>query len=704
MQRFRHVLALLVVTALVGLSLSSPSRAHAATFNISCGDTNNLISALGSVTNGDNINLADGCIYLLTVNNNSIGGLGSNGLPAINAFVTINGNHSTLARSTGGAIPQFRLLFVNNGGSLTLNNLTVSGGLVGAGGGGIYNSGTLTLNNATISNNTGGGNGGGVSSAGTLTATNTTFLANSATNGGGLATSGTATVTGSTFSTNSATFGGGIYVNGSVLALNTSTLTGNIGTNSGAGIYVATGSMTVKGTTFVSNISSGGSGGGIFNGSTATLTNSTLIGNSASAGGGIFNSSTLNLVNTTLTNNGATDGGGIFQSATANVKNSLFALNTGSSGPDISGPITSQGYNLVGNTTDGSGFVGTDITNPASAGIDTQLRDNGGPTKTIALLFNSPAINAIPPASCTGTNGVDQRNYLRPAGVNCDIGAYEFASAPAIQPPSAATYDTVGVFRAATFYLRQYNAAGPADVTLTLGASTDLAIVGDWNGDGVDTVGVYRQASGLFLLKDSNAQGSPVIYSAVLGSPGDIPMAGDWDGDGRDGIGVYRPSNGLIYLKNKPTTGFADFQMVLGSPGDKPVAGDWNHDGIDSPGIYRPTNNTYFLSNKVCSCSVFADISFIFGITGDLPLAGDWDGDGTSGVGVFRPSTGQMLLKNVPAAGSADIAFSYGVNGDQPVAGHWIAGPNIARLPDPTVAATAVPTSTPQPAAPTFVP
>ena len=44
------------------------------------------------------------------------------------------------------------------------------------------------------------------------------------------------------------------------------------------------------------------------------------------------------------------------------------------------------------------------------------LKDNGGPTQTIALLPGSPAINAGDPDVCANppVNGVDQRGYARP--------------------------------------------------------------------------------------------------------------------------------------------------------------------------------------------------------------------------------------------------------------------------------------------------
>jgi len=61
---------------------------------------------------------------------------------------------------------------------------------------------------------------------------------------------------------------------------------------------------------------------------------------------------------------------------------------------------------------------------------------------------------------------------------------------------------------------------------------------------------------------------------ACEGNPGDVGIAGDWDGDGIDTIGVYR--NGRFLLRNSNDPGFAEIVFSLGNPGDMPIAGDWD--------------------------------------------------------------------------------------------------------------------------------
>jgi hypothetical protein len=55
------------------------------------------------------------------------------------------------------------------------------------------------------------------------------------------------------------------------------------------------------------------------------------------------------------------------------------------------------------------------------------LRDNGGSTRTVALLPGSAAIDAGDDATCAAptVNNRDQRGFFRTAGPHCDIGAYE---------------------------------------------------------------------------------------------------------------------------------------------------------------------------------------------------------------------------------------------------------------------------------------
>ncbi len=266
---------------------------------------------------------------------------------------------------------------------------------------------------------------------------------------------------------------------------------------------------------------------------------------------------------------------------------------------------------------------------------------------------------------------------------------------------------TIGIYRNGTFYLRNSNSTGFADITATFNpATTPYPIVGDWNGTGIDTIGVYDQSNGLFTLCSINGTASCAnpgnLTQLVLGNPGDQPIAGRWSlTDTHDGAGVFRPSNGLIYLRNTLTTGFADYTMVLGIPGDVGLAGDWNGDGLDSPGVFRPSAATFYLSDQVTNAAVFGDYTAVLGFTGDSPFVGDWIAQGHAGIGVFRPTNGLTYLKNALTTGFADNTFIYGIAGDIPVAGHWGAGgpvPNsgVSDVLVPGTLPSTAPTAAPQ--------
>ena len=236
---------------------------------------------------------------------------------------------------------------------------------------------------------------------------------------------------------------------GATLTLNNLTIE-NGSSASGGGVYNG-GTLTVTNTTFSDNSASLG-GGGIYNGGTLIVTNSTFSTNSASYyGGGIYNGGTLIVTNSTFSGNSASlGGGGIYNGGTATVSNSILANED--TGGNCSGTITygtKSGYNI---SDDGTCVFGTtstgangdpigDNVNPLLA--TDGLQNNGGPTETIALQATSPAVAAVPRAYCTVTT--DQRGAPRPAPgyTACDIGAFEYGGV--VPSPSRITSMTLTV-------------------------------------------------------------------------------------------------------------------------------------------------------------------------------------------------------------------------------------------------------------------
>jgi hypothetical protein len=247
------------------------------------------------------------------------------------------------------------------------------------------------------------------------------------------------------------------------------------------------------------------------------------------------------------------------------------------------------------------------------------------------------------------------------------IGSFKFPACTPIAQPNSGT-DTIGLYRPSTntFYLRNSNAIGGADITIPFGGLTDLPVVGDWDGDGITTIGLYRPSTNTFYLRNTNAFGAPDLI-IPFGAPGDVPLVGDWDGNGIVTIGLYRPSTNTFYLHNSNAYGVPELVIPFGGPGDLPVVGDWDGNGTTTIGLYRPSTSTFYLRNS----NTFGppDLVIPFGGPGDLPVVGDWDGNGTTTVGIYRPSTSTFALSNNNATVFTTIPF--GGPGDRPLAGDW---------------------------------
>jgi CSLREA domain-containing protein len=194
--------------------------------------------------------------------------------------------------------------------------------------------------------------------------------------------------------------------------------------NSTGGIYNG-GTLTVTNSTFsgnvVPNIGDSGDGGGIENSGTLTVINSTFSGNEARQGGGISNYGTLTIINSTFYGNdtgGYPYGSGIFNAGTTTLSNTILA-NSGSQNCYLFvGTFTADAYNLATDATCGS------ATQKTFAQINLgPLANNGGNTPTHALLSGSAAIDTGDDTNCPAT---DQRGVLRPQGSHCDVGAYEY--------------------------------------------------------------------------------------------------------------------------------------------------------------------------------------------------------------------------------------------------------------------------------------
>lgn len=81
------------------------------------------------------------------------------------------------------------------------------------------------------------------------------------------------------------------------------------------------------------------------------------------------------------------------------------------------------------------------------------------------------------------------------------------------------------------------------------------------------------------------------------GLPGDVPILGDFDGDKLPDLTVYRPRTGQWFIRFSvfrfDRTATAVYQWGL--PGDVPMAADYNGDGIGDLAVFRPASGTWFI-------------------------------------------------------------------------------------------------------------
>lgn len=471
------------------------------------------------------------------------------GLPAITSAITINGNGSTIERSSVANTPNFRLFSVLTNGKLTLNQVTLKGGNPGAdqiGGAidlrGISDQGdkpTLTLNASTVTGNSAGG-GGGI----------------------------------------------GNVANGSTITINNSTISGNTapGTGqaqSGGAVYVASFAPT-----------------------TLTFNNSTVTGNTALYGGGValgvaVEETVLSFNNTIVAGNTGTIGGG--DPPEHEISGIVNTFNTRASLFGHAGRTYAQSFFVIsdGEPVDlGPGIGSTNVlatstllngmTNPASAALSAilnrTLAANGGPTRTHALASNSPAIAAATD-QCQET---DQRGVARPVE-NCSIGAYELqtlnnastgnqtvsfdsantiedlaASSPVAEgftPPAGRSFSNAGLY---SFKITGLNAAAnpgqTATVVITLPSDTNPTAYAKC--DPItkrcsDFAGAVINGNVVTLtLQDGGAGDSDNTINGTIADPG-APVVGGAGTAGGGGSGgalnwlMLLPMLGLVALRRR---------------------------------------------------------------------------------------------------------------------------------------------------------
>jgi len=356
---------------------------------------------------------------------------------------------------SGLTLSKIRILS-DNSGKLTVNDVSISessadfGGAIWA-----LNSGDLEITDSTFDSNHGNDRGGAI------------YVGNSA----------NTTISDSTFTNNTAgSYGGALHFEHSAdITLNHVDITGNVSSGFGGGLMFTgdiTGDVSISNSTIDSNSGTYGGGAYIASDVDFVMSNSTLSNNTANRGAGfIFEGAGNNAIinNSTITENAASHGGGgvyVQAGSSLTINQSTISANSAANrggGINICGAtavVMLSGSINSGNSSGASGLADFALycgssgsftsTNSVIGEIDSRLShnstndvfadpllgalaDNGGTTKTMALLAGSPAVDAGPDPVATFTgNDYDQRGagFPRVFHGKVDIGAFETQTDP----------------------------------------------------------------------------------------------------------------------------------------------------------------------------------------------------------------------------------------------------------------------------------
>ena len=172
--------------------------------------------------------------------------------------------------------------------------------------------------------------------------------------------------------------------------------------------------------------------------------------------------------------------------------------------------------------------------------------------------------------------------------INRDPGLPNPDNDPYTKPKNVPPVDRDAAEGARVMRLTSHGAerADVVDHVFGTGTEEQVPVTGDWNGNGIRSIGTFE--AGRWNL-DLNGDGrfDSEDATAKFGTTGDIPVVGDFDGDGVEEIAIYRAGTWMIDSNGNNELDATDRTFQMGTAADTPVVGDWDGDGVDEPALYR---------------------------------------------------------------------------------------------------------------------
>lgn len=201
----------------------------------------------------------------------------------------------------------------------------------------------------------------------------------------------------------------------------------------------------------------------------------------------------------------------------------------------------------------------------------------------------------------------------------------------------------------------------------------DPTVLGDYNGDGMDDIAVYRMgaAPGDPSVWYWRTQFNGPVFGVQWGVNGDIPGPGDYEGDGKNDFVIKRGLGGQAYFWRLFSSGPIDV-IPYGLPTDRIVPGDYDGDNKTDIAVIRNESNVMRWYVLASSGNPYLPVGW--GIwSSDFSVQGDYDGDGKTDPAIWRPDPDPnnnyfhvLNSSGVPAT----QMFEWGIISDYPEANY----------------------------------